>query len=207
MPIIHEMEQGSAEWFGVKAGVPSSSCFSKVITGTGKPSDSLKGYALTLATEKYLGKSIDDGFRGNKFTDRGNQMEPESRVDYEMTHQVTIREVGFITDDLGRWGASTDGLVNDDGLTEFKNLIATSMMSLLVYLAKNPGKTEPKYIPQIQGELFVTEREWCDIVFYHPNFDPIIHRHYPDLEYQSNLKTQLIAVISERDSILKLVRN
>lgn len=203
--IIHEMNQGTPEWFKVKAGVPSSSCFSQIITGTGKPSDSLKKYALKLATEKHLGKSIDDGFSGTKYMDRGTELEPESRADYEMLHQVTIREVGFITDDLGRWGASTDGLVNDDGLTEFKNLISTSMMALLVYLAKNPGKTEPKYIPQIQGELFVTEREWCDIVFYHPDFDPIIHRHYPDLVFQAALKAQLVKVIAERNNILKLV--
>jgi len=204
--IIHEMEQGTPEWFQVKVGVPSSSCFSQVITGAGKPSGSLKKYALKLATEKHLGKPIDDGFKGNKYTDRGTELEPESRVDYEMTRQVTIREVGFITDDLMRWGASTDGLVNGDGVTEFKNIIATTMMDLLVYIAKHGNKTPSSYIPQIQGELFVTEREWCDIVFYHPDFDPIIHRHYPDLVFHSALKDQLMQVIAERNNILKIVR-
>jgi len=123
-----------------------------------------------------------------------------------MTRQVTIREVGFITDDLMRWGASTDGLVNGDGVTEFKNIIATTMMDLLVYIAKHGNKTPSSYIPQIQGELFVTEREWCDIVFYHPDFDPIIHRHYPDLVFHSALKDQLMQVIAERNNILKIVR-
>lgn len=204
--IIHECEQGSPAWFKLRAGKPTSSRFSSVISGLGKPSDSLKDYAHDLATEAYLGHAIDDGFGGNKYTNRGKDLEDESRADYAMTHQVTVDEVGFITDDLMRWGSSTDGLVGADGVVEFKNLISKRMTKLMVYMSLNKGKTPPEYIPQLQGELFVTERKWVDIVFYHPDFEPIVRRHYPDLEYHKALKKQLTACISERKAILKILK-
>jgi hypothetical protein len=206
--IIHDVEQGTDAWHKLRAGRPTSSEFSKLITGTGKPSSSMKDYASKLATEKYLdgfGKKIVSGFQGNQFTDRGHELEPVSCADYEMTNQVTVQAVGFITDDLMRWGSSTDGLVGDDGIVEFKNLIETTFFSALVYWTRF-GKVEPKYVPQCQGELMIAERDWVDLVLFNPEFpEPIIERIYPDLEYQATLKTQLIACIEERDRLLSIV--
>lgn len=201
---IHDVEQGTPEWLALRAGKPTSSEFSKIITGTGKPSDSFDDYALVLATEKYLGGPIDDGFQGTWQMRRGNQLEPLSAAEYEMERQVKINHVGFITDDLMRWGTSTDGLIGEEGVVEFKNLIAKSFVQLLLKLKKN-NVTPASYIPQIQGELFVTGRQWCDIVFSHPQFEPIIHRHYPDLEYHKILERQLKKVITERNRIYKLI--
>lgn len=204
--IIHDCEQGTPEWKLLRASKPTSSRFGSLVTGTGKPSDGMAAYALELATEAYIGGPLDDGFAGNKYTERGKELEPVSAADYEMTHQVKIQHVGFITDDLLRWGTSTDGLVGNDGIVEFKNLIARRFMELLVKVKKT-NKTPPVYIPQIQGELFITERKWCDIVFYHPQFEPIVHRHYPIPEFQAVLKAQLIACLAERNNILKLVKS
>jgi len=204
--IIHNLVQLTPEWFNMKAGKPSSSGFSSLITGTGKPSISITEYAEALALEIHLGEPVDDGFTGTKYTERGTKLEPLSRADYEMTRQVKIQEVGFITDDLMRWGTSTDGLVNKDGIVEFKNLIAKTFWKLYLACKKN-NVTPLKYIPQLQGELFVTGRKWVDIVFYHPQFEPIIHRHYPDLEYHATLKKQLMLCIAERNNILKLAKS
>lgn len=200
--IIHNLDQLTPEWFALKNGKPSSSRFGSLITGTGKPSTGLEGYATELAMEKFLGMPVSDGFKGNKYTDRGIELEPVSAADYEMVYQVKIDHVGFITDDLMRWGTSTDGLIGDEGVVEFKNLIAKTFWELFLK-TKKANVTPPQYIPQIQGELMIAEREWCDIVFYHPQFDPIIHRHYPDLEYQKTLTAQLKKCITERNRILK----
>lgn len=202
--IIHDVEQGTPEWLKLRAMKPTSSMFSSIITSKGLPSEGLKDYAYTLAAEKYVGGPLDDGWQGNKFTDRGHKLEPETRADYEMTNQVTVQPVGFITDDLMRWGTSTDGLVGDDGLIEVKNLIAKRMMKLLAFYRQNK-KPPAEYLAQCQGELFVAERQWCDLIFYHPQFTPVIHRVEADLEFHAKLKAQLIAVIAERDRILKLV--
>jgi len=202
--ILHDVEQGTDEWLNLRAGKPTSSMFGSLVTGTGSPSKSLEKYALTLATEVLIGGPIDDGWQGNKFMERGKELEAEARLDYEMTHAVKVEPVGFITDDLMRWGSSTDGLVGDDGLVEIKNLIATRFVELMVYVRKNE-KIPPEYIPQIQGELFVSERKWCDIIFYHPQFQPIVHRHTPIESYHVTLKSQLTKCLAERNNIVKLL--
>jgi hypothetical protein len=55
-------------------------------------------------------------------------------------------------------------------------------------------------------ELMVTEREWVDIVFYHPDFTPIIHRHYPDPGFFKVLGAQIKKVIAERNRIHKIIK-
>jgi hypothetical protein len=205
--LLHDVEQGTDEWHKLRAGRPTSSEFDQLVTGTGKVSTGLKDYALKLATEKYLdsiGKKIVSGWKGGWATDRGHELEPVSRAEYEMLYQIPVQEVGFITDDLMRWGSSTDGLVEEDGVVEFKNLIETTFFKAGIYW-KQHGKTEPKYMPQCQGELFVTERDFVDLVLFNPEYpDPIIERIYPIPEFQATLKSQLIAVIVERDKLLKI---
>ncbi len=203
--IIHDCIQGTPEWLKLRAGKPTSSKFGSLVSGLGKPSEGLQEYAHLLAVEKYLGGPIVDGWQGNKFTDRGKEMEAVARAEYEMMYQVEVQEVGFITDDLMRWGSSTDGLVGSNGVIEIKNMIATRFAKLKIYWEKHK-KIPPEYIPQIQGELFVSERIWCDWVAYHPQFEPIIVRHLPDLKFHALLKSQLMAVIAERNNILKLIQ-
>jgi len=204
--IPHKFKQYSDKYWKTKNGKPSSSKFNCLVTGTGKPSTSLPKYALELATEMYLGERIDDGFSGNKYMDRGTKLEPLARSEYEMLRQVKVQEIGLITDDLMRYCTSTDGIIGDDGVVEIKNLISTTFMEALIYYKKNK-KTEPKYIPQLQGELFISERKWVDLVLYNPAFEPIIHRHYPNLEYHATLKKQLMSCIAERNNILKLAKS
>ena len=203
--IIHDYAQGSPEWLKFRASKPTSSKFGSMVSGLGKPSDGLREYAHLLAVEKYLGGPIEDGFQGHKFIDRGKEMEAEALAEYEMTNQVEVQEVGFITDDLMRWGTSTDGLVDSNGVVEVKNMIATRFAMLKIYWKKHK-KIPPEYIPQIQGELFVSERAWIDWMAYHPQFDSIIVRHFPDLKFHAVLKSQLMAVIAERNNILKLIQ-
>lgn len=203
--IIHDVTQGSDEWQLLRASKPTSSNFGSLVSGLGKPSDGLAKYAHILAIEKYLGGPIDDGWQGNIFTTRGKELEAEARAEYEMTNQVEIKKVGFITDDLMRYGASTDGLVGDDGVVEIKNMIATRFGKLKIYWGKYK-KIPPEYIPQIQGELFVSQRAWCDWMAYHPQFDPIIVRHFPIPEFHAVLETQLMAVLAERNNIFKLLK-
>lgn len=205
-PLVHDVEQGTPEWFAIRAGKPTSSAFSNLITGTGKVSTSMAEYAKGLALELYLNKPDPDAYKGSKNMDRGTALEPLSRADYEMVRQTRVEEVGFITDHLMRWGSSTDGLVGKDGVVEFKNLIAKTFFKLYLDCKKH-NVTPPSYIPQLQGELFVTKRKWVDIVFHHPDFKSIIHRHYPDLKYHATLEKQLKLCIAERNVQLKIARS
>jgi hypothetical protein len=53
------------------------------------------------------------------------------------------------------------------------------------------GKIAIKYVPQIQFQLYVTERQWCDWISYSPDMPPIIVRTERDDAY---IKSQASAV-------------
>ena len=67
-------------------------------------------------------------------------------------------------------GSSTDGLIVSEhaenayqGVFEQKNPMGKTLVS---YLTSDTMPTE--YIPQVQGELWVTDLDWCDFMVYHP---------------------------------------
>jgi hypothetical protein len=46
--IIHDLEQGSEEWLQKRAGIPTASNFSNLVTSTGSLSKSIDKYAISL---------------------------------------------------------------------------------------------------------------------------------------------------------------
>ena len=198
--IIHDCEQGTETWHKLRAGIPTASCASNLVTSTGKPSTSLADYALTLAAEKYAGKVV-DGFGGNKYTERGKELEDAARTDYEMTNQIEVQQVGFITDNLMRYGCSPDGLVSSDGGFETKCKIAKEHIKALLYY-RSTKKTPTEYVAQPQMCMFVTGRTYWDLHLYHPDLPSVTIRQYPDKEFFKILKKQISLVCVERDEIL-----
>jgi len=201
--IIHDIEQRSDEWFSLRAGMPTASEFSKLVTSTGEPSKSMKDYAELLAAEKYAGRPL-SSFGGNASTQRGAEMEAEAIMAYELAHHE-VEPVGLITDDLQRYGCSPDGLVGTDGLIEIKCLETKAHIKVLLHFAKHK-KALPKYIQQTQGQIFICEREWCDLFFYHPNLPTLVIRQFPDPGFIRGLKIQLAAVIRDRDEVFKQIK-
>jgi len=47
--------QGSEAWLQCRLGVPTASCFGKILTATGKPSSSARAYRRTLVAERVTG--------------------------------------------------------------------------------------------------------------------------------------------------------
>jgi len=201
--ITHNMEQGTDEWFAVRCGIPTGSKFKDLITSTGAPSKSMETYAANLAGDLYAGKPL-DSFEGNQWTDRGTELEPQARASYQFLNDSEVVETGFVTPDSGLYGVSPDGLINDDGMVEFKCLKTANHIGALIYYSKNK-KSPPAYIQQIQGQMMVCEREWCDLVFYHPDLPMLVIRNEPDDKIVEGLRSQLVGVIRERDRILKII--
>jgi len=200
---IHNVEQNTPEWEALRAGKPTASNFSKLITSTGTPSKSMKPYAIELAGELYAGRPLDT-WNGNKYTEYGHEIEELARLAYEMGTGTTVERVGFVTDDLERWGCSPDGLVGDDGMVEIKCLPKEHIPTLLRW--KRDGKTPPGRIAQTQGQMMIAERKWCDLMFYRPGLPRLIIRQFPDPGIIEPLKAQLLAVIAERNLIHKTLQ-
>ncbi len=67
--ITHNVEQSSPEWFALRAGIPTASNFSKIVTSAGKESKQRKSYATKLAADMYAGKILDQ--YSNEHMERG----------------------------------------------------------------------------------------------------------------------------------------
>ena len=201
--IVNNCEQYSDEWYKFRLGKPSSSSFSKLITSTGAASKSMEAYAQKLAGDLFAGNDI-DAWEGNRFTERGHEIEEEARSYYSMMFDKEVIQVGSVSDTMGRWITSPDGMVDEDGVLEIKCLPKKHIAALLYY--KKNGKAPPDYIQQTQGQLFVTEREYVDLLYYHPDLPKIVIRQYPDEKIQTALEKQLKACITERNLTLNILK-
>lgn len=198
--IVHDVEQRSPEWYALRAGMPTASEFSKIVTSKGEASKSISGYAYTLAVEKYAGRPV-DAWEGNYHTDRGRELEEHALNLYALMHDTEVHRVGFVTDADATMGCSPDGLVGDDGVVEVKCLKAENHAKAIVYYRKN-GKSPPDYVQQTQGQMMICGRKWCDLIFHHPELPPLVIRVTPDADVTRGLTAHIPALLTERDNIL-----
>jgi len=196
---IIECDQRSPEWYEAKRGVPSASCFDKIVTSTGAPSKQAIGYLYTLAAERIA------GVRENSYTSAAMQdgidREEESRLVYSMLREVEVEQVGFCLHDSGLYGCSPDGLVGKDGLVELKNPGGKVAIEYLV-----DDKLPTAYVQQVQGQLFVTGRKFCDFVSYFPGLPTLIVRVERDGVFLARLEKQLITFCYKLDEVCEQIK-
>ena len=165
MRIIEDIEQGSPEWDILRlfkvTGTGMSSVLSK---GRGSsPSKMSETYMMELLAEKLTGQS--KPFFENDSMRWGTETEPQAGFMYELKTGNTIRHVAFIErNDFV--GVSPDGLVGDDGMIEIKCPNTTTQIKRA--LSDDYSKD---YKTQIQMQLWVAERQWCDFVSFDPRLD------------------------------------
>ena len=181
---IIECEQNTSEWFDAKRGVPSASNFSKIITNDGKPSKQRTKYMYKLAGEKVSGYSSES--YQNFAMLRGIETEAEARQFYEISTGKEVKQVGFCVNEDPLYGTSPDGLVNDDAVLEIKCPLVETHVG---YLLKNELPSE--YFSQIQGQLLVTERSYCDFLSYYPGLRPLLIRVERDEKFLQALEIEL----------------
>lgn len=197
---IHEVEQNTPEWFAIRAGKPTASEASMLVSGTGKESSQIEKLAKRLAGESLIGEPLST-FDGNRYTEFGHAMEAESKDWYSFERNIEITECGFVTDDNELFGCSPDALAAGDGLAEFKNKPVKHLDTLL-YWQKNQ-RPEPEYIPQCQMQMLVTGRQWCDLVYYSETLPKLIIRVNRDKDFIEKLKLQIAKCLALRDMHLK----
>jgi len=187
--------QYEPEWWAARLGKPSASSAKKLVTGTGKPSAQVKDYAVNLANALYAGKDL-EAIEPTEWMARGTEMEAEARTYYEMERGVDVEEVGMFTDDDETMIASPDGVVGD-GLLEIKCLKPTNHTKAIL-----GAKIPSDYIPQLQMQLFISGKQWNDLLFYCPSLPSRIFRVEPDQKMFEALAAQIIVCIDQRDVVL-----
>jgi hypothetical protein len=166
--ITLDCKQGSPEWQDARLGIPTASQFDKIITPkTLVPSKSAISYMYELVAEQLLGEPLDDA--ASDFMVRGTALESAAVTWYEFEAEVDTTEVGFCLRDDRLVGCSPDRLVGDKGGLEIK---CPAPENHVMYLA-DPDIMVAKYRCQVQGGLWLCERDWWDLVSYHPTIAPV----------------------------------
>lgn len=212
MMIVHDVVQGSPEWYKLRCGVFTASTFGKILTAkTHKPSASaiqLENEVIgQILTGEYTGEDEDDGyddeFGGSYFTERGKRLEPKAIQAYEMMTGNTVTRAGFITNDAGTIGASVDGLIGKHGIVEIKCLKRRNHVGLFFN-----AEISAKHFPQCQGQMLVlNDRKWCDNFFYHPRIRPFIIRLEKDIIYCAKLEAALNQMVKNVQTKIEELKN
>lgn len=184
--ITIDLEQGSSDWFEYRKGIPSASRF-KDVMAKGPTGNTRRKYLYEKVAEVLTGK-MPESYQ-NEHMLRGIEQEPDARALYEFTQDVTVVQTGLGMLDDKSACASPDGLINNDGGLEIKSVIPTVHIETII-----KGKMPPQHMAQVQGNLWIFDREWWDFVSYCPDIldnQLFIARVYRDEDYIKNLESEV----------------
>jgi hypothetical protein len=199
MPIFHNVAQYSETYDRLKLGIPTSSNFRKIITPQGKPSKQWREYACVLIAERILQRKIE--FYNSPAMERGLIVESEAADWYEFDQDVTVQKVGFITDDDHTVGCSPDRLVGEEGLLEIKAPLPHTQIEYWI-----SGEVSERFRPQLQGQLYVSQRSWVDIVCWHDELPKVVVRVEPDEQFIKTLDRELQVFNFFIESVMEKIR-
>lgn len=160
------MEQRTEAWFRARAGRFTASRMADLMAKTKSgPSTSRANLITLLAVERITGQCVET--YTNSAMQRGIELEPVARSAYESKVGSLVEEVAFIIHpELPNVGASPDALVGSDGMLEIKCPAAPAKH--LDALRKSSHAQE--YAWQLQTQLWVSSRDWVDIVSFDNRF-------------------------------------
>lgn len=194
------MDQRTAEWFAARCGCVTASRYADVLAKTRSgEAASRRNYRAQLVCERLTGVPADT--YTNTAMQWGTEQEPHAKAAYEARTGELIEEVGFLHHPEIMAGASPDGLVGANGLIETKcPNTATHIETLLKGMSAD-------HQPQIQGQLWITGRDWCDFVSYDPRMPEhlrlYIQRIERNDEFIANLEAEIRRFIAEVDEMVE----
>ncbi len=198
--IILDCKQLSDEWFKARTGIPTSSSFDKIVNMEGVQSKQRKKYLYQLAGEKITG--VKDKTYSSDATDRGIELEDEAVRLYEVVTNKKVQRVGFCYANKKKlYGCSPDGLIDSAGGLEIK---CPSQAVHVGYLIDK--KLPADYFQQVQGCMFVTDRNWWDFVSYCPGMKPFILRVKRDKKFISALELEMISFCKDLKATIKEIK-
>ena len=185
-----DLAQGSDDWLAARLGIPTASCFDKIVTPkTLELSKASKPYLCRLLAEWMYGAPLEAFTSG--WMDRGKNLEPEAIRYYEMERECETLAIGLVLTEDGMAGASPDRLMGDGGALELK---CPALETHVGYMLE-PQSLVDEYRLQVQGQLWVIGRAWADVMSYSPGFPAVIVRVLPDERAQKALTVHVPAFV------------
>lgn len=171
--------QGSQEWHKLRE-LRVSASHAQAIQANGK---GLETYVQEKVC-KYFSSAEEESY-SNKAMEHGIEQEPVATTMYEFETGSCCYEIGYAIYSE-HVGCSPDRGVGEHGLIEIK---CPSDKVYFQYLLD--GVIDLKYYYQMQMQMLICEKKWCDYVVYNPNFEKqlIIKRIEPDNKIFEKLLT------------------
>lgn len=181
---IIDREQGSADWFAARLGIPTASEFHTVMAvgKQGGRSVTRVAYLNKLAGEILTGEPMPS--YTNDDMERGKLMEDEARDLYAFMHGVEPQRVGFVRN--GNKGASPDSLLVGNGGLEIKSAAAHIQIARLL-----ADELPSEHKAQVHGSMWVCERDWWDFISYCPKLPLFVKRVYRDEAYIARIAQEV----------------
>ena len=198
------IEQGTPEWHQLRLGKVTASRVSDVMAKikTGE-SASRKNYRAELVVQRLTGLPS-ESFT-NAAMEWGTATEPMARIAYEIEKEVLVEQVGFIDHPtIAMFGCSPDGLAHD-GMIEIK---CPNSATHIEYLTDN--KAPAKYINQMQCQMAVTGKKWCDFVSFDPRLPEdlqlFVVRVERDQKYIDSMEVEVVEFLTEVEGMVNQLK-
>lgn len=194
--------QGSEEWRMSRLGKVTASRVHDILKGRSGYKASRKKYMTELAIEILTQKPQDDFYK-SKAMERGTEQEPFARMEYEVRNNVIVNEVDLIDHEtIKNFGASPDGLINEDGSLEIKCPETHTHFDTLIN-----GSIKPEYKTQMQCVMMCCNRKWCDFVSFDDrspeNLQYFCKRIKADIAHQKEIELEIMLFNAELLAFVK----
>lgn len=204
---MDNQQQRTSEWFAERWGLATASRYNDIIAKTKSGyAASRKNYMAELLVERLTPPPTEDNGWKNAAMQFGIDNEPVARLAYELETGNTVEEAFFEKHPTIKAGASPDGYIGTDGLLEIK------VPNLATHLETLKDQEVPRqYYTQVQGQLWITGRQWCDFVSYTPFLENeaqlFIKRVPRDSKFISAMTQEIKLFLKELDIQVRFVEN
>lgn len=200
--LIIDAPQRSPEWFAARLGKGTASNFANILAA--KSTAANRNYRVKLALERITGKQED--VYQKEAMKQGTEREPFARIAYEALTGNLAEEIGFCLHDSLDCGASPDGLIDVAKGLEIK---CPTPGKHCEYLRQKAEPTE--YTAQIQGCMWITDRQEWDFVSFSPDFPEnaqlIVRTIKRDQQYIDKLAAAVDLFMQEVTAEVELITN
>jgi putative phage-type endonuclease len=203
--ILETATQRTEDWYAARLGKATASRFKDAIAAlkSGAPAQARRDYLTELVVERLTQQPI-QRFQNAAMT-WGTEQEPAARAAYERITGRIVEETGFVCHDTLMAGCSPDGLVDWDGLIEIK-CPYSSANHIETLLNGMPAE----HIPQVQGQMWITGREWCDFVSYDPRMPEALQLHVQRIQrdeaFIADLERRVTSFLAEVGTQVEALR-
>lgn len=196
------VEQGTDLWKQLRLGHITASNIDNVMAkGKGNAESITRNkYKMRLVAERLTNQSIESF--SSAAMEWGVEQEQFACMAYEIKQNTLVERTGFWLHPTIKWiGVSPDRLVGEKGILEAKCPQTTTHLDY-IFADKMPAE----YVKQVQCQLWVTGREWCDFISFDPRLPQknqlFVKRVERDEELIKEMEQESIKFLAEVESLI-----